>query len=452
MTTKNNKIDGFIKNPKKALFTVATPIVLGMLVRTLYNVVDTAFVGRLGPDSIAAITFSFPIFFIFIAINMGLGAGMGSQISRYLGAKNKTAAENTAMHGLLIALSISLIMFIIGSIFVKDIFIVLGATGNVLTLSIDYMKIILFGIFFLSINNMISQIFSGEGETKIPMMIQTGSLLLNMILDPIFIYGLHLGVKGAAIATVMSMIIGTIFSLIFMRKKSYLHIHPEIFKFSKKIIKKIFAVGLPASLSMLLMSLYFMSINKFVAHFSTDHVAAIGIASRVESIATMPIVGVAMALMTLVGMFYGAKKYNAMKQTILYAFKTGLLYSITMTIIFFIFPTPFLKIFTTNPYILEISKNIMRIWVFSWPFFLIMFFTNRILQGLGIGLPGLVLNIIRVIGISIPISYVLIFVLGKGYLSVPIGMLIGVFISSIAAVIILIKKMKELKLNLEIKE
>jgi putative MATE family efflux protein len=445
---KKNRVDEFVKHPKAALLKVAGPIVLGMLVQTLYNVVDTAFVGRLGPESIAALTFSFPIFFIFIAVNVGIGSGIGSQISRYIGAKNKTAAENTAMHGMLIGFSIALVMFTLGNIFLEKIFIALGAQ-DVLALSLGYMRVILFGIFFMTANQMISQIFSGQGDTKTAAIMQVSSLLLNIALDPIFIYVLGFGVQGAAIATVISMIFGTILGSILLRTKSELHIHPSVFHFSTHLIKKIFLVGIPASLTMLLMSIYFMFINKFVSIFGTNHVAAMGVASRVESIATMPIVGVSIALMTLVGMFYGAKQYDAMKTTISFAFKAGLVFTISMSVLFFFIPQYILQVFTTDTLVLELGKQVMRIWIFTWPFFTIMIFTNRILQGLGTGLPGLILNLIRVVGISIPASYIMIFVLGMDFRAVPIAMLLGVIVSSFAAVLILVSKMKKMKVFLE---
>ena len=131
------RVEKFLKNPKKGLFILAMPMLVGMLMQTLYNIVDTIFIGRLGAEAIAALTFSFPIFFIFIAINSGLGAGMGSRISRFMGEKNQKQAENTAMHGIIIAILLSGIIFIAGMIFLKPLLVLFGATGNVLDLAID---------------------------------------------------------------------------------------------------------------------------------------------------------------------------------------------------------------------------------------------------------------------------------------------------------------------------
>ena len=210
---KKNKIDEFIKAPKKALFTLALPIIIAMLVQIMYNIVDTAFVGRLGAEAIAALTFSFPIFFVLIALNSGIGVGISSYISRLLGAKNKKEAENAASHGLLISLLFAFIIFFIGIATLKPLFVIFGAADSVLELSIDYMSIILLGVFFMFPAYVINSIFSSQGDTKTPMKIQISALFLNIILDPIFIYVLGLGVRGAAIATVISFMFSFILSV-----------------------------------------------------------------------------------------------------------------------------------------------------------------------------------------------------------------------------------------------
>jgi Na+-driven multidrug efflux pump len=136
------RIEEYIKNPKKALFTLSIPLIIGMIVQTLYNVIDTAFVGRIGADALASITFSFPLFFILIALNAGIGSGMTSRIARYLGEKNIKAAENTAIHGILINLFIGTIILITSPLFLKPLLSLFGAENNILQLSIEFCFII----------------------------------------------------------------------------------------------------------------------------------------------------------------------------------------------------------------------------------------------------------------------------------------------------------------------
>ena len=198
-----NRVDEFIADPKKALYKLAWPMLIAMLVQTLYNVVDTAFVGRLGADSIAALTFSFPLFFILIGLNSGIAVGMSSRISRFMGEKNKKGAENTAMHGILLGIFFFTISVVLGLIFIRPMFNLFGATPAVIELAVSYFSIVLMGSVFMFTAYIMNNIFVSQGDTKTPMKVQVFTLLLNIILDPIFIYVLGYGVKGAAIATVI---------------------------------------------------------------------------------------------------------------------------------------------------------------------------------------------------------------------------------------------------------
>jgi len=430
----HKKIDEFIKNPRKALLKLAFPIVIAMMVQTLYNVVDTAYVGRLGNNAIAALTFSFPLYFILISINAGLGIGMGQRISRFLGAKEKKAAENVAMHGLLVSVILSIIIIVLGIIFLKPVLYSFGAEQEVLKLSIDYMSIILYGVIFMFPVYIISSIFSAQGDTKMQMKIQLTGLILNFILEPIFIYGFHLGVKGSAIATVISIFVTFIMSLYYLKKYSYLKIEPKVFRFRSYIVKEIFTVGIPATLMMLLVSIYVIFLNKFMDKFGVDYVASFGIVSRLESVATMPVFAFSMAAVTLVGMFYGAKRYDLIKDISKYAIKIGLMITSTVGIIFFAFPHLFLKIFTTDANLIAIAVPYLRLDVFTFPLMTTGIMIGRIMQGMGSGMPGLWINVIRIFVVAVPLAALFVYVFGYGYLSIAIAMILGGFVSSVVGV------------------
>jgi len=430
-----NKVDKFIKNPNKALLKLSFPILIAMAVQAMYNIVDTAFVGRLGADSIAALTFAFPLFFLIIAVDSGIGTGMGSRISRYLGAKKKSSAENAAMHGLFISIISAVIFFILGMIFLRPLFSLFGASNSVLLLSIDYMSIVLIGIFFMFPAYVIGSIFTSQGDTKTPTKIQIAALVLNMILDPIFIYVLGYGVKGAAIATSISFFFALVLSVYFLMGKSYLKIRMSSFSFSPKIIKDIFYVGAPASLTMVFMSFYVIFLNRFMAHFGTDYVAAFGIASRLESVAVMPIVALSVALLTLVGMFYGAKKYNLIKNLIWYSVKCGVIFTSFIGLLFFIFPSLFLRIFTPDAGLISIGADYLRVSVFAFPLMAIGLQIGRALQGMGFGLPSLVVTVIRIFIVAIPLAYAFVFIFDMSYIYIAVAMVIGAICSVIVAVI-----------------
>ncbi|KYK25423.1 hypothetical protein AYK26_06155 [Euryarchaeota archaeon SM23-78] len=432
---KESRVSEFIKNPRKALFILAGPLVVGMLVQTLYNIVDTAFVGRLGADSIAALTFSFPLFFVLMALNSGIATGMGSRIARYLGEKNKAAAENTALHGLIISIILAIIIFIPGIIFLRPIFSLFGATNTVLELAISYMLFILLGIFFMFPAFVINGIFSAQGDTKTPMKVMILSLILNIILDPIFIYALKQGVRGAAIATLIAFLFSLILYIYYLRKKSYLRLHLKNFKFSFPICKDICRVGAPASIMMLLMSVSYIFFNRFVAHFGTNFIAAYGVVIRLESLAVMPMVAWSTAMMTLAGMFFGAKRYDLLKSTTWYAVRIGLWFTSIIALILFLVPSLFFQIFTPDQYLIDIGTAFIRVMVFTLPLMAIGMPIARTLQGMGLGLPALVFNLVRLIIVAVPVAYIFIFILGFGFLSVPLATIIGGIIGdSVAAV------------------
>jgi len=444
---KENKVEKFIKNPKKALYTLAYPIIIALTVQTLYNVVDTAFVGRLGADAIAALTFSFPLFFILIALNQTIAVGMGSRISRYLGAKNKSAAENTALHGLYASLILAVIAFILGIIFQGQLFALTGATGLSLTLAIQYMSIILLGVFLMFPTFVLTTLFSSQGDTKTSMKIHLSAVVLNIILDPIFIYVLGYGVQGAAIATLCAFGFSLGMSMYYVKKKSYLSLNFKSFNYSKKILKDIFRVGAPVALNMLLVAFYVMFINRLMAHFGTTFVAAFGIASKLHNLAIMPVMAFGTALMVLVGMFYGAKRFDLIKQIISYAIKRLVLFASITAILFFIFATPLLRIFTADPNLLNISAAYLRIDVITFPLVTMTVLITRAMQGMGFGLPGLIISSTRILFVAVPLAYIAVFILGFNYLSIPISTIIGVAIADVIALVWIFSKMKKFKVD-----
>jgi len=444
---KGNNVDKFIRNPKKALFRLAAPVVIAMIVQTMYNIVDTAFVGRLGADAIAGVTFSFPLFFILIAIDSGVGVGVASRISRFLGERKKIEAENAAMHGLLASILFSVIVFVLGLFALKPLFLVFGASGNVLKLSMDYMTIILTGVFFMFPSYVLNSIFSAQGDTKTPMKIQIAALILNAVLDFVFIYLLGYGVKGAALATVIAFAFSLLLYLHHI-KSSYLHIKLKSFRFSFKLLKEIFSVGIPASLMMFLLSIYVIFLNRFMAYFGTNYVAAFGIAVRLESVALLPVIGFSIALLTLVGMFTGVKRLDLVRGISWYAIKIGVIATSLVGVIFFIYPPIFFRIFTNDVELIRIGSAYLRIDVFTFPMMAISMVISRVMQGMGYGLPGLVVNLVRIFIVAVPLAYLFVYVLGYGYLSIAVAMLLGGIASNMIAVSWLIVKLR----NVEIKK
>ena len=294
------------------------------------------------------------------------------------------------------------------------------------------------------ISNIMIHIFSAQGNTRVHMKIQISALVINIILDPLFIYTFRLGVKGAAIASVISFFFALILVTYDIFTKSIIKIRFSSFKFSKRIVKDIFKVGFPTSISTLLISIYIIFINRFSAHFGTEYVAAFGLASRLESVAIMPIMAISFAMITLVGMFYGAKKYEVLKETVRYGLKISIIFTSCMGIIFFFFSRTLLRVFTSDQLLLSISSDYIGIIVVTFPMMAIGFLTSRIMQGMGFGLPGFVINLTRIFFVAIPLAYIFVFVLGYGFLSIAAAMVMGGIVSSFIASIWLTTKLNRL--------
>jgi putative MATE family efflux protein len=439
-----DRVDEFIANPRRALFAMAGPVTIAMLVQTMYNLVDTAFVGRLGAESIAALTFAFPLFFIAIGLSSGTGVGLSSVVSRRLGAKDKDGAENAAVHGLVLTAVFGAALLAIGLLFQRRLFLLLGARGHVLDLSMSYMTVVWLGIVFMFPAFAMNSIFSAQGDTRTPMVVQTAALVLNAVLDPIFIYPLGFGVQGAAIATVIALAFSLILYVILVRRRSYLKLDFRRFRYSSSLCREICRVGAPASLMMLIMSVYVMFLNRFMAHFGTEHVAAFGLATRLESLPGMLIVGLSVSLLTLVGMFYGAHQLPMVRSISWYSLRLGVALTSLIGVVFFIAPALFLRIFTDEARILALGAAYLRIDVLTFPMMAVSMIVSRVLQGLGLGLPGLVINLIRIFVVAVPLAYVFVFVLGYGYLSVAWAMVLGGIASNITALLWLSLKLKEL--------
>ncbi len=439
-----SKVKEFIKNPRAGLFKLALPILFGMLAQSLYNITDTAYVGHLGAESLAAVTFAFPLFFVMIALGAGLSTGMQSRISRYLGAGKIKAAENTVIHAGFLGLVVAIILMVPGVIFIEEIFLGLGASGTTLELSMQYMNILFLVLPLWMFNFLISRVFIAQGDTKTAMILQVISVMLNLILDPIFIYGLGMGVKGAAIATAISIIVAFILGAVFIITRSSLRIHLNNFSYRTKILKDILKVGIPAGLTMITMATAFMFYNRYMAHFGTEYVAALGMAGRLWSgLVTMPMVAIGTAVVTLVGIYWGAKRYDLVDYITSYAIKVAVGFSIVSGGIIAIYPKIFLRIFTSDAVMLDLGESYMRIIVIALPLIGISMLTVRSLQGMGYGFPGLIIMMMRSLFIAIPIATIMIFVLNWSYLSVAYADISSAGVGAIVGYLWMKKKIRE---------
>jgi putative MATE family efflux protein len=266
------------------------------------------------------------------------------------------------------------------------------------------------------------------------MQVQIAGLVLNIALDPLFIFTFGLGVPGAALATVISQGAGLALFIFFLHRRSLLRLHPKGFRWHGKTVWELLTVGAPASLTLLLMAFYIMFLNRFMAHYSAAHVAAFGMSSRLESAVVMPLVALAIALLTLTGMFHGAGEFVLMRRIIHFAIKINLAYASIVSIVFYAWPRLFLRLFTDDPELLDIAAAYLRVEVFTLPLLAINITANRAMQGMGLGLPGITINFIRIFIVALPLAWFFVYILQLSYLSIAVAMVAGGIAADITAI------------------
>ena len=404
---KESRLDAFIANPYKSMWTMAMPIIAGMMVQTLFNVVDIMFIGWLGADEVAAVAFVSPLFFIIIGLGVGIGTGATATIAQYIGQKDKENAEKTASQTILIGFLSTVFLTVFGVIYGKGFLSILGAEGEILSIAYSYLRILTFGLGLVIFSMFFRAILGGEGETKIPMIIGLIGTVLNLILDPILIFTLEYGVRGAAFATVISqiaMVVSYLF-IIFVKKSTYISFNIRDFTFNNHIISKIFQIGIPSSLSMLIISFGQVVMNKILVNYSTEAVAAYQIVSRLDMLLFMPILGIAISLTTIVGMFYGAKEYKKLLSVVYYGINRAVIITTISVILFFMLAKNILPIFSSNLMVIDIGVTYLKVIILAYPAVGISVICSRVCQALGQGVPLLITTTTRVLILTAPLSY-----------------------------------------------
>jgi len=459
-SNSKSRLDSFLDNPSKALWTLAIPIMFGMGIHTLYNIVDMMFIGRLGGNAIAGVAFNMPIFFLMLGLTMGLGSGVTASIARYIGENNKENADNSAEHALALAAVIALVFTSAGLFFGKKILVALGAEGEILALGWDYLYIIIIGLPFMIFSGFFRSILAGEGDMKFPMMVAGLGTILNIILDPIFIFeleeyggiGFGMGVKGAAMATVICQLIVFIIFIymLFVKEHAYITFRLKDFSPSKVILWDIIKVGLPASMSMIIMAIGQGVFNKILIHYSPQTVAAYQVAGRLDMLIFLPIFAIAGGMTTLVGMFFGAKKIDALNKIVKYGISRAFMITLVSSTFVYIFAETFSGWFTQDQEIIDVSVGFLRLLCLMYPLVAIAITSGRVMQGLGKGIPVLVITTVRVLGVSAPLALYFSFVLDKPVEWNWYAMMISTGIAFIIAVSWVKIELKKLNQNFDV--
>ncbi len=371
----------------KALLKLSWPVAVAMVVQLSYGLIDTFFVAKLGAREVAAVTYSFPIMFIFFSLAQGLAVGTTSLIAQYSGKKNVKNASNVAEHSLFIAIVIALLLSVISERFQKQIFMLIGADKSLIPLIMSYSTIMFGAVAVIFIAFVGNSILRGIGNMKTPMRIMLISSLLNMILDPFFIFGVwffpKLGIAGAAVATVISrsVMVILIFYILF-REKEHLRLSLK-FRFKPKIFREILKVGLPASASSSMNAIGAAILMFFISAFGSMAIAAWGIIMRIESIIFLPMRGIGMASVTMIGQNLGAKKEKRATKTALISILISVVSVSMLGAVLFFYSGFFMGLFVSNREVISFGILYFTYIIFSYPFQGLLYTGESILQGSG---------------------------------------------------------------------
>ena len=439
----NDKINKNVKmllgDPKKAILKLAIPIIIGGAVQTLYNFVDGIWVSGLGQDSLAAVGIFMPFMMILSALAMGIGVGGSSAISRAIGAKDRKRAGNIGDHTIIVGVLIGVIAGFSIFPFLNYIFLAMGASANTAMLATQYGQIIILGSPFLFLSSLGNAILRGEGDTKRAMYVMIISSVLNIILDPIFIYTLNMGVVGAAIATVISIILSAtvIMYWLIVKKDTYVQLRLRYFKMKKDIIKEIFKVGLPSSLSQISMSFTMIVLNTIVIMAGGDYGMAVFSGGwRIVMLAIVPLMGFAAAVTAVTGAAYGAKNIENLKTGYYYAIKIGTLVGLITGVIIGVFAPQFTYLFTYSSSSAHLAPGIiefLRYIVLYFPGVASGMLTSSMFRGIGKGNYSLAQTILRTLVLQILFAYFMGIYLNLGLPGIWIGIVVANWTASIFA-------------------
>ncbi len=412
----------------KLLIKLSIPAIVGMVIQSLYNIIDTIYVGKLSTDALSALSLAFPIQMVIISLGVGTGVGASSLISRLLGAGNKERAENAAEHVFFIAIIFGIATAIVGAFFAEDILRLFTESEKLIGLTMQYIPVIMMGSIAVYIPATFNYILRGEGNTVVPMITMIIGAVTNIILDPFLIFGIwifpKMGIAGAAYATIIARLLGGIFiTKVLLSNKNELTLRLRYFKPDFKILKEIYEVGIPAMANRLLFSVALALINKILGTFNTTAIGVMGVIFRLQSFFLMAIFGLNQGYLPIVGYNYGHKNPERMKKTIKLGGLTALSFGTFGFLLFFVFPETMLSIFNKNPEFLRIGVSAFKRVSFSYMFLSLNIIGVATFQAMGRGFPSFALTVLRQMILLVPGLYILgnTFGLNNAWLAFPIA-------------------------------
>ncbi|MFY9799783.1 MAG: MATE family efflux transporter [Methanoregula sp.] len=406
-------------DPKKAIVKLSGPMIVAMFLMSTYNIVNAIWVAGLGSDALAAVGFVTPLFMILIGIGSGMGAGVASVISRRIGAGNKPAADNAAVHALLLIVILSAI-FTIPLILLTGPIVNLFGAGKTAGLATEYGQIIFLGMVLILFTNIAYALLRAEGDTKRAMYVMGASSVLNMVLDPLLIYTAGMGIAGAAWGMVISLVTvsGVLLYWFFIKRDTYVTISYTAFSWDKSTVRDILGVGLPASVEFFLMSILAIFINGLLVTVAgTDGVAIYTAGWRVVFFAIIPLIAIGTSVISVAGAAFGARQFAKIRTAHTFSITLGIAISLAVSAITFFFAKQIAVIFTYSPDSAHLAPEIaafLATMCLFYPFVPPGIMSASVFQATGKGLTSLIMTVMRNLVFIAVFAYLIGIVLGYG--------------------------------------
>lgn len=453
--SKSKNIEMITGDPKKAIIKLAVPMMISMLLIMLYNIADSVWVAGLGGDALAAIGFITPLFMVLVGLGNGIGAGANSLIARNIGAKNHAQANNAALHAIVLSVIVSVVFTILIEAFMVPILKFMGA-GNTIGYAMNYSYIIFGFLLIFVYSGVASAIFRSEGDMRRATIAIAITAILNIILDPIFIYVLNFGIEGAAWATVISASLSCLIMSywIWGKKDLYLDLSPKNFSYSSKIMIDTLQVAIPSTLETIIFSALAIIINSMLVVASgTDAVAVYTASMRIVQLAMIPLIGIGTAVLTVAGVAYGAHNYKNLQTAHSYSIKIGFAISVLLGLLMFIFSSQIAAMFSYTEASAVLAPEIataisvLSLFVLAIPHGIM---SSMMFQGVGKGTYSLLITLLRSLILETVFAYIFCFIFGWGVVGIYSGVIIGCFVGGTIGYIwakFFIRKFREISIR-----
>lgn len=404
------------------------PTIISMTAMALYNVVDTIYIGRLGTNSIAGLTLVMPLQMFLLAFGLLIGTGATSYISRSLGAKQYDEAHRTFSSSIFMGIVTGSILCLVSFLYLEPLLIFIGSNSEAIPQAFEYGYVIIFGVPIFLFNMILTQIARAEGNPKIAMISQLLGTFLNIVLDPIFIFTLKLGIKGAALATVLSNLIAFfVIAGYFIGPKSHLKFSINSILPSKNMLVEVGKSGVPSFTRHIAASFVAILTNSFLATYGSFALAIMGINNRFIMMFFMPMIGTAQGFLPIAGFNYGAKNFVRVKEAFWKATMMVSVFCLSGWLLVQLFPETCIRVFSSDPEVIAQGKDSLRLINLLLPLVGFQIIGATLYQAIGNGLAGFVLSIARQVIVFLPVVIIFRILFGlKGiFLSIPAADLIA---------------------------